>query len=143
MAVPLDLGSTVLILQIVILLLLILGLPSLWGRDNKRNVTRHGYFTALALVLHTILLFIPMIPSFYNNLEVISRLSVLESIVVWSHILLGTIAEVSGILLVGLWMFKSPSKMTCARRKKWMMPIFIIWTISLVSGALIHIIGMI
>jgi hypothetical protein len=43
--------------------------------------------------------------------------------------------------LVGLWMLKSPSKMTCAKSEKWTMPIFVIWAIYLVNGALIHIPG--
>jgi hypothetical protein len=144
MAVTLDpVGNTVLSLQIVILFLLILGLPFVKGRDSKRNVARHGYLTAVALILHTVLIFIVMIPSFNTNFGAISNLSILESIDVWSHAMLGTIAEVSGIILVGLWMFKAPSKMTCMKRKKWMMPIFVIWTISLINGALIHIIGII
>jgi hypothetical protein len=144
MTVPVDpVGNTVLSLQIVILFLLILGLPFVKGRDSKRNATRHGYLTAVALVLHTVLIFIIMIPSFNTNFGTISNLSILESIDVWSHAIFGTVAEVSGIILVGLWMFKSPSKMTCARRKRWMMPIFVIWAISLVNGALIHIIGII
>jgi hypothetical protein len=84
-----------------------------------------------------------MIPSFNANFEAVSNLPILESIDIWSHAILGTIAEISGVILVGFWMFRSPSKMACAKRKKWMMPIFVIWTISLVNGALIHIIGMI
>jgi hypothetical protein len=144
MAVPLDpVGNTVLSLQIVILFLLILGLPFVKGRDSKRNITRHGYLTALALVLHTVLIFIVMIPSFNANFEAISNLSILKSIDIWFHAIFGTIAEVSGVILVGFWMFRSPKKMTCAKRKKWMMPIFAIWTVSLVNGALIHILGII
>ena len=144
MAVPLDpVGNTVLSLQIVILFLLILGLPFVKGRDSKKNVTRHGYLTALALALHTVLIFVVMIPSFNTSFGTISNLSVLQSIDVWSHAILGTVAETSGIILVGLWMFKSPSKMTCARRKRWMTPIFAIWAISLINGALIHIAGII
>jgi len=144
MAVPLDpVGNTVLSLQIVILFLLILGLPFVKGRDRKRNITRHGYLTALALVLHTVLISIVMIPSFNANFEAIGNLSILESIDIWSHVILGTIAEVLGVILVGFWMLRSPSKMTCTKRKKWMMPVFVIWTISLVNGALIHILGII
>lgn len=144
MAVPLDpLGNVVLSLQIVILFLLVLGLPFVKGRDSKKNLMRHGYLTALALMLHTVLIFIIMIPSLDSNLQAIGELTILESINVWSHAVLGTAAEVSGAILVGSWMLKSPSKMTCARRKAWMMPIFVIWTVSLVNGALIHILGLI
>jgi len=144
MSVPLDpVGSTELSLQIVILFLLVLGLPFVKGRDSKRNVTRHGYLTTLALVLHTVLILIVMIPSFNTNFEAIGNLSILESIAIWSHAILGTTAEAFGVILVGFWMFRSPSKATCARRKKWMMPLFVIWAISLVNGALIHILGII
>jgi hypothetical protein len=144
MAAPFDpLGNVVLSLQIVILFLLILGLPFVKGKDSKKNLTRHGYLTALALALHTVLTFIVMIPSVNTNFGAIGNLSIFESISVWSHVILGTLAEVSGIMLVGFWMFKSPSTMTCARRKRWMMPVFVIWAISLVNGALIHILGLI
>lgn len=118
MAVSLDpLGNVVLSLQIVILFLLILGLPFVKGRDSKKNLARHGYLTALALVLHTVLIFVIMIPSLHTNLQAIGKLTILESINVWSHAILGTAAEVSGVMLVALWILKSPSKMTCARRK--------------------------
>jgi hypothetical protein len=144
MPVPLDpLGNVALSLQIVILFLLILGLPFVRGKDSRRNVTIHGYLTAIALALHTVLIFAIMVPSLYSNLQPISKLSIVESINVWSHIILGTAAEVSGVLLVASWISKSPAKMACARSKKWMTPIFIIWTISLVNGALIHILGMV
>ena len=144
MAVPLDpLGNTVLSVQIVILFLLIIGLPFVNGRDSKKNVKRHGYLTALALLLHTVLIFVVMIPSFDTSLGAIGNLSILGSIDVWSHVILGTIAEISGIVLVGSWLYKSPSKMACAKNKKWMMPVFVIWAVSLINGALIHILGVI
>ncbi len=41
-----------------------------------------------------------MIPSFDTNLGAISNLSILGSIDVWSHVILGTTAEISGIILV-------------------------------------------
>jgi hypothetical protein len=68
--------------------LLIIGLPFVKGRDSKKNVKRHGYLTAFALLLHTVLIFAVMIPSFDTNLGVISNLSILGSIDVWSHVIL-------------------------------------------------------
>ena len=144
MVVPLDpVGNLVLSLQIVILFLLVLGLPFVKGRDSKKNVKRHGYLTALALLLHTVLIFAVMIPSFDTNLGAISSLSVLGSIDVWSHVILGTTAEIAGAILVGSWLYKSPAKMACGKNKKWMMPVFVIWAVSLINGALIHILGVI
>jgi len=135
-------GNTVLSFQIVSLFLLILGLPFDKGKGNKRSIARHGYLALLAVVLHTVLIFIVMIPSLDANFGVISNLSILESIDVWSHAVLGTIAEVLSVILIGFWL-KSPSKMACGKRRKWMMPVFVIWTISLVNGAVIHILGII
>ncbi len=142
MAVPLDpLGNVTLSLQIVILFLLIIGLPLIRGRNDPKNIKRHGYLTALALLLHTILIFLVMIPSFDTNLQVLNTLSISGSILVWSHVILGALAEIAGIILVAPWLYRSPSKMTCAKYKKWMTPVFTIWAISLINGAAIHILG--
>jgi hypothetical protein len=40
------------------------------------------------------------------------------------------------------WLLKGPSKMTCYRTKAWMTPIFVIWAVSLIGGALLHIVEM-
>jgi hypothetical protein len=142
-AVSLDpVGNVSLILRIVILFLLILGLPFVRGQNSRKNIIWHGYSTVLALVLHTILIFVVMIPTFAGGFAEIAGLSLFNSISVWSHAVLGTTAEVSGIMLVALWLLKGPSSMACGRLKKWMMPIFIIWTVSIINGALVHIIGM-
>jgi hypothetical protein len=55
---------------------------------------------------------------------------------------LGSVAEVLAIIVVVLWLSKGPLQMACGRWKKWMMPLFIVWVISIVNGALIHILGM-
>lgn len=140
--VPLDVvGNISFALQIAILFLLVLGLPFVRGAGNRKNLMRHGYSTVLALVLHTLLIFLVMIPTFTGGIDELGGLSLLNSITVWSHIILGTAAEVLGLILVVSWLSKGPSNMTCGRLKKWMAPIFIIWTISVVNGAIIHIMG--
>ena len=142
-AVALDpVGNVSLILQIVILFLLILGLPLVKGINNKKNLARHGYLTIAALVLHTILILIVMVPSFTGSFGEIGELSAISSFTVWSHIFLGTTAEVLGGILVGAWLSKPKSKMNCTKMKRWMTPIFIIWVISIVNGALVHILGL-
>ncbi|MGD0979647.1 MAG: hypothetical protein ABR962_10985 [Candidatus Bathyarchaeia archaeon] len=144
MAVPLDpIGNVVLSLQIVILFLLILGLPFVKRKGEKKNLIRHGYLTTLALVLHTITILIVMVPSFSTNPNSIGNLSILQSITVWMHAATGTAAEILGIAVVASWAFKPLQQMTCARRKWLMMPTFIIWTVSLITGAVIHVVGII
>jgi len=136
-----DPGSVSLAFQVIILFLLIIGLPFVRGQDNKVNTKRHGYSALAAVTLHTILIFGIMIPSLSSNLSGIANFSPIESIVVWSHMILGILAEVLAVSLVASWLLKSPSKMTCYRTKAWMTPIFVIWAISIVNGALIHILG--
>ena len=134
-------GNVSLVLQIVILFLLVLGLPFFRGQSNKRNLMLHGYSTVAALVLHTFLIFLVMIPVFTGGLGELGGLTPFESVTVWSHVALGTTAEVLGIVVVVFWLVGGPSKMVCGRLKKWMMPIFIVWVLSIVNGALIHILG--
>jgi len=141
--VPLDpAGNISLVLQIVILFLLILGLPFVKGLGVKKNFLMHGYLTILALIMHSILIFIVMIPVFRNGIGELSGLSFLSALTVWSHAILGTVAEILGIIVIGFWISKPLSNMTCLRMKKVMLPLFIIWTISIVNGAIIHILGM-
>ena len=99
--VALDLvGNVSLVLQIVILFLLVLGLPFVRGQGNRKNFMLHGYSTVLALVLHTILIFLVMVPTFTGGFGELGGLSLFDSFTVWSHIVLGTAAEVLGIILV-------------------------------------------
>jgi len=128
--------------QVVILFILILGLPLARGAGSKKNFIRHGYLTVLALVLHTILTFIIMIPTFTGGIVDISSLPILYQINVIAHAILGITAEVLGYVIVGFWISKPLKNMGCMKARKLMVPLFIIWTISLVSGALIQIFGM-
>ena len=141
--VPLDpVGNVSLVLQFVILFLLILSLPLARGFGVKKNLMRHGYLTVLALILHTFLIFIVMIPTFGNGLGELGGLSFPYSLTVWSHVILGTTAEVLGILVVGFWMSKPLSNMACTRMKKIMLPLFVTWTLAIINGALVHLFGM-
>ncbi len=135
-------GNVSLSLQVAILFLLILGLPLTRGPDGKKNLIRHGYSTVAALILHTILIFLVMTPSFINGFSEFGELSLFASLTVWSHAVLGTLAEVLGIVLLVAWLGKGPSKMTYVLWKKWMMPTFIIWIIAIINGALVHILGL-
>jgi hypothetical protein len=136
-------GNVSLSIQIAILFLLILGLPLARGPSSQKNFMRHGYSTLAAIVLHTILILVVMIPTLIGGSNEFVTLTLLSSVTVWSHVVLGTTAEILGILLVVAWLRKGPSKMTCALWKKWMMPTFIVWILSIVNGTLVHIFGLI
>jgi hypothetical protein len=135
-------GNVSLALQIVILFLLILGLPFFRGLSSGKNFMLHGYLTVIALILHTALIFYVMVPTFTNGLSELGGLSLFGSVTVWSHIVLGTAAEALGIILVAVWLRGGPAKFGCVRWRTWMTPIFVIWVISIINGAIIHILGM-
>jgi hypothetical protein len=137
-----DPGTISLALQVAILFLLIIGLPFVKGKDSKNNAKRHGYSTLAAVILHTVLIFAIMFPSLSSNFEAIAGFSFVGSLAVWSHVVLGTLAEVLAVGLIVSWLLKGPSKMTCYRTKAWMTPIFVIWAVSLIGGALLHIVEM-
>jgi hypothetical protein len=137
-----PIGNISLILQMVILFLLILGLPLARGPSGKKNLIRHGYSTFAALILHTVLIFMVMIPSFTDGFDEFAELSIYASATVWSHAVLGTLAEILAIIIVMLWLSKGPSKMAWTKWKKWMLPTLIIWIIAIVNGAFVHILGL-
>ncbi len=140
---PLDpIGNVGLSIQVAILFLLILGLPFFRKPANQKNWLWHGYSTVAALGLHTVLIFLVMVPSFLAGSGEFVSLSLFDSATVWSHAVLGTAAEALGIIIVALWLSKGPKKLACVKYKKWMTPLFIIWVISIVNGSLVHILGM-
>ena len=135
-------GNVSLVLQIVILFLLVMGLPLARGFGVKKNLMIHGYLTVIALILHTLLIFIVMIPTFGNGIGELGGLSFAYSLTVWSHVILGTAAEILAIIVVAFWVSKPLTNMACVRVKKLMLPLFVIWTLAIVNGALVHILGM-
>ena len=140
---PLDLvGNLSLALSVTSLFLLIIGLPLVRGVNTKRNLMRHGYLTIVALILQTILVFIVMIPAFLEDFDEVVSLSPLNALTTWSHVGLGILAEVAGAWFIVLWLAFSVSNMRCVTAKKYMMPIFVIWLITIVTGALIHLLQM-
>lgn len=121
---------------------MIFGLPFVRASNSKRNIVWHGYSKVIALILHTILILVVMVPSFTGGLGNISNLSVLEAFNVWSHVILGVTAEALGIIMIVVWLSKPRAVIACAKTRKWMIPTFIIWITSLINGTLIHILGL-
>ena len=102
----------------MILFLLILGIPFVKGVGVKKNFVTHGCLTNIALVLYTILIFIVMIRTFSKGFADISTLPLLNAVNVCSHAILGTLAEIMGFVIMGLWLTKPLSNMGCMKAKK-------------------------
>ena len=143
MSLPFDPGDASLVLQVVIFFLLVMGLPFVKGIGTKKNFMIHGLLTVLALILHTVLIFAAMIPPLSGVSGVLAELSLPSAFIFWGHLILGTIAEILGFIVIGFWVYKPPSSMGCLKVRKIMMPLLIIWAISLIFGALVHILKMV
>jgi hypothetical protein len=95
----------------------------------------HGLIMTSSVLLHTLTIFLVMIPSFVLYFDVLlKRTFSFGVIITWIHTIVGIVVEVLGIILVLQWKFRSLSKMTCAKRKWMMRPLFMFWTLALISG---------
>jgi hypothetical protein len=134
--------SLTLTLSVVAVFLLVLGLPLVKGINTKKNLTRHGILTIVALALQAVLIFVIMVPSFVQHFSEIISIQPMFSFNVWLHIVLGLMAFISGLVYVGLRLSLYSSGLRCARAKKYMMPTLIIWIIAVINGALIFLLQM-
>jgi hypothetical protein len=142
MAILIDTGTAVIALQIIVLLLLLVGVSFARGKERQRSLFRHGLAATLALAVHMTSVFVVMIPSLYVNfLLVLSSFDVVSGSIVWLHVITGIVAPILASILIATWRFHPVSKMTCATRRWLMMPTFLVWTTSLISGIFVQLSG--
>lgn len=125
-----------LLVQIAVLFLLIYG----YQMKRKLKFRQHGLVMASAVVLHMILVFSVMIPSFvYAVLPeyIIAKPMQLVSFVGLTHAVLGSTALAFGVWLVGAWHFRKDFS-GCFGRKKLMLPTLIVWLSTLVFGITLY-----
>jgi hypothetical protein len=132
-------GNVVSIVQIIALLLLIIGVYPYRIRTKNRNLILHGFLSILALGLNLGTVISVMIPSFSADIVLISRLSILQSIVIWLHTASGIVAILLGFVIISSWVTHPLGELGCSKRWKLMMPTFLIWALALVLGLVIHI----
>jgi hypothetical protein len=135
----LEIGDLSLIIQIIVFFILILGLPlTKEGAKNTKNIIRHGYLTTFALALHTVSVVAIMIILSLNGYSDIFSLPVLSIAVDLAHIILGFVAIILGWIVVAFWVSKPLKVLRCYKAKKLMLPLIVIWLLSLIMGAIVH-----
>ncbi len=135
----LEIGDLSLIIQVVIFFILILGLPlTREGARNAKNLLRHGYLTTFALALHTVMVVAVMIILALDGYSEILSLPHLSLAVDLGHIVLGFAALVLGWVVVAFWFSKPLNTVGCYRVKWLMLPLTVIWALSLIMGTIIH-----
>ena len=129
-------ATTSLTIQVIVLLLLLYG----YLLKRRLKFRQHGTTMAIAVVLHLIMVFAIMIPSFVFAVipeYVVRNPLELTSIVGLVHGTAGTLAISLGVWLVTSWRFRKDFK-GCFNKKKTMLGTMIIWVASLLFGIALY-----
>ncbi len=132
-------GNIVSIIQVIALILLIIGVYPYRIRTKNRNLIMHGFLSILAVGLNLATVIYVMIPVFNKNITFISGLSILQSTIVWLHVASGITAIVLGFVIIVSWITHPLGELGCSRTWRLMIPTFLIWTLALILGLIIHI----
>jgi hypothetical protein len=133
------LGNLVSVIQVIALILLIIGVYPYRIRTKNRNLIIHGFSSILALALNLVTVISVMIPVFSSNISLLSGLSILQSTIVWLHVVSGIAAIVFGFVIIISWIRHPLGELGCSKAWRLMLPTFLIWAIALVLGLTIHI----
>jgi uncharacterized membrane protein YozB (DUF420 family) len=128
-------ATTSLTIQIIVLFLL------LYGYMLKRQLKfrRHGITMFAAVVLHLVMIFAIMIPSFVLGVVpsfIVPNISGMISVVSLIHVVVGASAVSLGVWLVASWRFRDLK--SCFTKKKFMLWTMIIWLVSLFLGIVLY-----
>ena len=132
-------GNLISFIQVIALNLLVIGVYPYRIRTKNRNLIMHGFFSITAIGLNLATILDVMIPNFSGNLVSISNLQLVQSSVVWSHAILGTVAVGLGLLIIFSWVTHPLGELGCSKMWRLMIPTFAIWAFVLVLGLGIHI----
>jgi uncharacterized membrane protein YozB (DUF420 family) len=121
-----------LVIEVAILIVLFVG-----RSYAKKGILRtHGFIMTGALTLHALNILLVMTPSFAFFTEILSsdpnKLGIIGTSIVLIHVPIGITAEILGILNVAQWGFKPA--IGCIKRRRLMLPLFLLWTLSSILG---------
>ena len=125
-----------LLLEIAILIVLFVG-----RRYAKKIKYRtHGFIMTGAVTLHALTILLVMTPSFALFVDVLgsdpASLGLIGIIIVSIHVPAGIVAEILGVIFVAQWGFKPT--IGCIKRRRLMLPLFLLWTLSSILGIAIY-----
>jgi uncharacterized membrane protein YozB (DUF420 family) len=120
-----------LIIQLVVLGLLFGGV---WLKATKK-FRQHGIAMLTAVVLHAVMIFAWMIPSFSSLFSSPGSINLADTftMIILGHAFTGIVGTVLGIWLVAAWRLQTDMK-TCFAKKNVMRVTIVLWLIALVIG---------
>jgi uncharacterized membrane protein YozB (DUF420 family) len=119
--------------------LVVIGLLSggVWLKATKK-FRQHGITMLTALVLHAVMMFAWMIPSFSSLLSSPSSRNLADMMAfIIVHAFTGIAAVVLGIWLVASWRLQADMK-TCFAKKNVMLVTITLWLIALIIGIILY-----
>jgi len=123
-----------LVLQFAILVILILS----FYFKRERMYPKHGATMTIAVTLHTIAIFGIMLPSLFALTSTLGT-SIVRSLVILPHAILGSLVEILGLYLVLTWAQHHREVKVCSENKRFMKPTFILWLLELAIGICVYI----
>jgi len=134
-AVPAMLDLIPFALQVTALILLLVGS----GFAYRKKYSWHSWVMVAAVAIHTASILWHMIPSLIENSALLGQ-TTSAGIVIWSHVILGTVAEILGIASILWWALRRDSHTSppSQPKRKWTMRvIFAIWAAALILGMIL------
>lgn len=119
------------IVQIIILLLIALSL----ALKKKRRYTWHGDIMLLAVIMNGLLLIAHMGPSLIYLPDEPFFVTILGII----HAGIGTVAEILGIWIAGVWAYGRSETKYCVTKRKYMWKTLILWLTTLGLGFIFYV----
>lgn len=123
-----------LLFQVAILLVLLVSLRFKF----KRSYLRHGVSMGLAVVLHTVSIFVVMVPSLLASGGLFGDLLDRLALVVLSHAVLGSFVEVLGLYLLSVLVLNRGVSKACFKNKVIMRVTFALWVVELIVGVYVY-----
>jgi uncharacterized membrane protein YozB (DUF420 family) len=121
-------------LQVVILVLLL----SSYLLKRRRRFFLHGSLMLTAVVLNAVGLLLVMGPSLLSlSVDLFAGLSLVASVVVLIHAVLGSVVLILGIWIVGSWRLRS-NVQPCVRKKHVMLVTMVLWITALLLGVYVY-----
>lgn len=125
-----------LLLQIIICLALFAGFGM---AKAKRDLIKHGVIMGVAVTLHTVSIFIVMVPSLLRSSGLFEDWSSNLPLAVASHVTLGILVEIFGAHIVLSWALHHGDVKPCFKRKSAMRVVLACWLIDLILGFYVYI----
>lgn len=129
-------ADVTLLLQIVIFVALFAGFVM---ARTRRSFMKHGAIMGVAVVLHTISIFMVMAPSLLSSGGLFENWVGSLPIAVALHAALGILVEILGAYLVLAWILHPKDSTPCFKRKSFMRVVIVCWLIALVLGAYVYV----